>query len=220
MEGLAAPSDSSIADGVASSCFSEAEASGTAELKVTPAMTRVVRRQAPASALPHQHGAELVLTHVRVFWADEGPLGKWFKGQVREFDRVSGYHTVVYDDGEQRREPLNHQGLVWEIIEEEDEVSVMLSCTSTAIHSSRRSNRNEFPEVTCRKATAHFQHVSLGPADGGERDSKAKATARDVARDPLGRVQRDEERRYDSLAQEAAARPRASAFGRYGEWSA
>ena len=34
-------------------------------------------------------------------------------GSIKEFDRVTGWHLVAYDDGDQRREPLNHQHLCW-----------------------------------------------------------------------------------------------------------
>ena len=40
---------------------------------------------------------------ISVYWQDEG---KWFEGTVRDYDRCSGCHLVVYDDGDQRHENL------------------------------------------------------------------------------------------------------------------
>jgi hypothetical protein len=71
----------------------------------------VKRARQPAShALPHTHGASLVGSAVSVYWDDDRA---WYVGTVKEFDRVSGWHTVAYDDGEQRSEPLNDPCLLW-----------------------------------------------------------------------------------------------------------
>lgn len=50
---------------------------------------------------------------ISVYWQDEG---KWFEGTVRDYDRCSRCHLVVYDDGDQRHEHLEDDPeLQWSI---------------------------------------------------------------------------------------------------------
>ena len=50
---------------------------------------------------------------ISVYWQDEG---KWFEGTVRDYDRCSRCHLIVYDDGDQRHENLEDDPkLQWSI---------------------------------------------------------------------------------------------------------
>ena len=58
--------------------------------------------------LTYQNG--ILGERVEVWWEDDHC---WYGGTVRAFDVISGSHTVVYDDGDQREELLNSAELVW-----------------------------------------------------------------------------------------------------------
>ena len=49
-------------------------------------------------------------TRISVYWDCEG---RWYDGTVRDFDACSDRYTIVYDDGDQRHEPLEDAALKW-----------------------------------------------------------------------------------------------------------
>jgi len=70
-------------------------------------------------------GRHLIGQRIRVYWEGEQ---KWFSGTIAEYSEVEETHLVVYDDGDQRSEPLGDPALSWceevdsdGIEEEEDE---------------------------------------------------------------------------------------------------
>ena len=67
-------------------------------------------RQNTTRFLPHTYDTSLVGTRIKVYWATDQT---WYVGTVRAFDRVSGWHTVAYDDGDQQTEPLNDPQFHW-----------------------------------------------------------------------------------------------------------
>ena len=76
-------------------------------------------RVTPRQQLDHDYRQELVGRRLEVYWAADA---LWFSGTVKDFDRVSGWHTVSYDDGDQRTEPLNSADLVWRLLKPHDTV--------------------------------------------------------------------------------------------------
>ena len=81
--------------------------------------------------LPHTHGNSLMGATISVFWLDEH---RWYTGTVKEFDRVSGWHVVAYEDGEQREEPLNDPQLLWKLGVHVDDVSQRGQSDDMAMH--------------------------------------------------------------------------------------
>ena len=49
----------------------------------------------------------IVGRRVRVYWESDRV---WYQGVVKDYDRAGELHTVCYDDGDQRDEPLNFKG--------------------------------------------------------------------------------------------------------------
>ena len=62
-----------------------------------------------------RHGRELVGRRVRIWWEDDEA---WYAGHVRSFNEVLGDFLIMYDDGDQRNESLNHPSLEWELLPE------------------------------------------------------------------------------------------------------
>jgi hypothetical protein len=64
----------------------------------------------------------IVGRRVRVYWESDRV---WYQGVVKDYDRAGELHTVCYDDGDQRDEPLNFKGaeqpdgtiVQWELVE-------------------------------------------------------------------------------------------------------
>mgnify|MGYP002630339727 CR=1 FL=1 len=52
---------------------------------------------------------------VSIYWDEDGIS---YCGTVREYNRVTDLHLVVYDDGEQRHEHLNNPALCWRYLQE------------------------------------------------------------------------------------------------------
>ena len=55
---------------------------------------------------------DIVGRRVSVYWEDDAT---WFKGVVKDYNPVENEHCVLYDDGDQRGEPLN-SALTWELL--------------------------------------------------------------------------------------------------------
>ena len=50
---------------------------------------------------------------VRVFWEEDKV---WYSGLVKDYNEVTEMHLIIFDDGEQKEEPLNFPGAVmWEL---------------------------------------------------------------------------------------------------------
>ena len=56
---------------------------------------------------------DIVGQRVSVYWEDDAT---WFKGVVKDYNPVENEHCVLYDDGDQRGEPLNSGALTWELL--------------------------------------------------------------------------------------------------------
>ena len=69
-----------------------------------------IRQPNSTRILPHTHGESLIGSAISVYWDVDC---RWYVGTVKAFDRVSGWHVVCYDDGEQRNEPLNDPLFRW-----------------------------------------------------------------------------------------------------------
>jgi hypothetical protein len=60
------------------------------------------------------HEQRLLGRRVRVYWA---PEETWYSGKIREYNSVTSMHTVLYDDGDLRHEPLQSDPLLkWELL--------------------------------------------------------------------------------------------------------
>ena len=58
------------------------------------------------------YNERLLGARVRVWWENDK---EWYAGTVMEYSAATNMHTVVYDDGDQREEPLNFPEKVkWE----------------------------------------------------------------------------------------------------------
>ena len=98
------------------------------------------KRASEAKIWVHRYQAEIIGCRVHVKWDD----GMWYGGRVMEFDPVSGGHTVVYDDDDQRSEPLNSDELTWEFEEEHLQPGA-----------AARSSRNKELNILCKHEFEH-----------------------------------------------------------------
>ena len=61
------------------------------------------------------YSRNIIGRRVQVGWQGDQ---KFYVGRIVEFDVANDMHGIVYDDGEQRGEPLNHPQFVWEFAED------------------------------------------------------------------------------------------------------
>ena len=89
----------------------------------------------------------IVGRRVRVYWESDRV---WYQGVVKDYDRAGELHTVCYDDGDQRDEPLNFKGanqpdgtiVQWELVLTEASqagIGVGASGKRRAVASARRT---------------------------------------------------------------------------------